>query len=369
MKKSIVISLLAIAILFGTAICSISSTGIVTTDTLRLRKEPSTNATILELLSMDDKVSILEEEEGWYKVKAEVDSKEYVGYVAMQYIKVQEPTSEETEAQGKENDTQEEQPAVEENTEKEETVLVKVVNSNVNIYIVPLINALVIDTTDQEEKVEIISEVKNWSYIKTENTEGWVRTENIIEKEEKVSDSEKNKTSSQKTGYISANSVNFRKEAKNDGFVITTLKLNDQVKILEKGTTWTKVQYAGNVGYIATKYISENKVTTTSRSSSTRTTKKSNSTETTKNTEKAQETKTTSETAKTENAVETKNTSSVKGTDIVAFAKKYLQAKDSTVQDLQHTCINILDTLYHVHHQHKQKMVKLLANQNYKLET
>ena len=328
MKKSIVISLLAIAILFGTAICSIASTGIVTTDTLRLRKEPSTNSAVLELLSMNDEVSILEENEGWYKVKAEVNSKEYVGYVAMQYIKVQEPTSEEkTEAQGKENDTQEEQPATEENTEKEETVLIKVVNNNVNVYITPLINSLVIDTTKQEEKVEIISEVKNWSYIKTENTEGWVRTENIIEKEEKVSDSEKNKTSSQKTGYISANSVNFRKEANNDAFIITSLKLNDQVKILEKGTTWTKVQYAGNVGYIATKYISDKKVTTTSRSSSTRSTKKNNSVTTKVNTEKVEETKTVQETAKTENAVETKTTSSVKGLDIVAFAKKYLGYK------------------------------------------
>ncbi len=333
MKKSIVISLLAITILFGTAICSIASTGIVTTDTLRLRKEPSTNSTILELLSMDDKVSILEENNGWYKVKAEVDSKEYVGYVAMQYIKVQEPTSEETEAQGKENDTQEKQDAEGENTEtteKEETVLVKVVNSNVKVYITPLINSLVLDTTEKEEKVEITSEVKDWSYIKTENTEGWVRTENITEKEEKVSDSEKNNTSSQKTGYISANSVNFRKEASNDSIIITSLKLNDQVKVLEKGTTWTKIQYAGNVGYVATKYISDKKVTTTTRSSGTRTTKRTNTQvanttkEETKSTSKANITEST---VKTENTIETKKTNSVTGSDIVAYAKKYLGYK------------------------------------------
>ena len=319
MKKSIVISLLAITILFGTAICSIASTGIVTTDTLRLRKEPSTNSVILDLLEMNDTVSILEEDDGWYKVKAKVDSNEYVGYVAMQYIKVQEPTSEETEAQGKENDTQENQEAPEENAEKEEKVLVKYVNNNVDVYITPLINSLVLDTTKKEQKVEITSEVSGWSYIKAEDVAGWVRTDSITEKEENVSDSEKNNTSSQKTGYISASSVNFRKEANNNSIVITTLKLNDQVKILEKGTTWTQVQYAGNVGYIATKYISEKKITTSSRSSSTRTTKKTNTT-----VANTQETKIVTQSA---DANEVTNTGSATGAEIVAFAKKYLGYK------------------------------------------
>ena len=325
MKKSIVISLLAITILFGTAICSIASTGIVTTDTLRLRKEPSTNSVILDLLEMNDTVSILEEDDGWYKVKAKVDSNEYVGYVAMQYIKVQEPTSEETEAQGKENDTQENQEAPEENAEKEEKVLVKYVNNNVNVYITPLINSLVLDTTKKEQKVEITSEVSGWSYIKAEDVEGWVRTDSITEKEENVSDSEKNNTSSQKTGYISASSVNFRKEANNNSIVITTLKLNDQVKILEKGTTWTQVQYAGNVGYIATKYISEKKITTSSRSSSTRTTKKTNTTvANTQETNKVTETKKVTQSTAAE---EVTNTGSATGAEIVAFAKKYLGYK------------------------------------------
>ncbi len=319
MKKSIVISLLAITILFGTAICSIASTGIVTTDTLRLRKEPSTNSVILDLLEMNDTVSILEENDGWYKVKAKVDSNEYVGYVAMQYIKVQEPTSEETEAQGKENDTQENQEAPEENAEKEEKVLVKYVNNNVDVYITPLINSLVLDTTKKEQKVEITSEVSGWSYIKAEDVAGWVRTDSITEKEENVSDSEKNNTSSQKTGYISASSVNFRKEANNNSIVITTLKLNDQVKILEKGTTWTQVQYAGNVGYIATKYISEKKITTSSRSSSTRTTKKTNTT-----VANTQETKIIAQNA---DANEVTNTGSATGAEIVAFAKKYVGYK------------------------------------------
>ena len=84
MKKSIVISLLTVITLFGTALCSFASTGVVTTDTLRLRKEASTESATVALLSIDDEVEILEEEYGWYKVK----SGENVGYVAAQYINV-----------------------------------------------------------------------------------------------------------------------------------------------------------------------------------------------------------------------------------------------------------------------------------------
>ncbi len=85
MKKSIVISLLTVMTLFCTAIYSFASTGIVTTDTLRIRIEPSTDSTILGLLSIDDEVEIIgEEEHGWYKIKYE----DGTGYVAAQYINV-----------------------------------------------------------------------------------------------------------------------------------------------------------------------------------------------------------------------------------------------------------------------------------------
>ena len=61
MKKSIVISLLSATIIFCTALWSFASTGIVTTDTLRLREEATVDASIVALLSMSDEVEILEE--------------------------------------------------------------------------------------------------------------------------------------------------------------------------------------------------------------------------------------------------------------------------------------------------------------------
>ena len=107
MKKSIVISLLTATIIFCTALCSFASTGIVTTDTLRLREEASVDASIVALLSMSDEVEILEENNGWYKVKAEVNSEQVEGYVSADYIEVNEETSEENKKKKKKNDTEE----------------------------------------------------------------------------------------------------------------------------------------------------------------------------------------------------------------------------------------------------------------------
>lgn len=64
--------------------------GIVGTDTLRLRNEASTDASVLELLSKDDVVEIVGEEGDWYKV----NFKNYTGYVSKEFITKKEDTRE-----------------------------------------------------------------------------------------------------------------------------------------------------------------------------------------------------------------------------------------------------------------------------------
>ncbi|MCI8620581.1 MAG: SH3 domain-containing protein [Clostridia bacterium] len=174
MKKSVVISLLTIVSLCCTAICSFASTGVVTTDNLRLRKEPSTDSSTIAYLSASDKVEILGEDGfGWYKVK----SGEYVGYVAAQYINVLDnsnSTNKDTNNQTDENtNTNAENQSSEENSQEQnnnQTVLA----SGEKIYITPVINSLVIDTLEKEKEIEIISEVNGWSYVKigTQNRMG-----------------------------------------------------------------------------------------------------------------------------------------------------------------------------------------------------
>ncbi len=335
MKKSIVISLLTVTILFCTAIYSLASTGIVTTDTLRLRKDASIDASILALLSMDDEIEVLEEKNGWYRVKATVNGKEYEGYVSKDYVTIKEDTlnkDNETSTQDKpeENNENEEQINEEQtngeeqenqNENSENKVKVKTLVAGTKLYITPAINSLDLATLEEEKIIEITSEVNGWTYVTAGNNKGWVRTDNIVEKE--VSESELN-TSSQKTGYISGSSVNFRQEANSSSKSMLKLKRNAKVTILGTENGWTKIQYDGKTGYVSSQYVSDKKVETTSRSGS-RTTKKTTTTNKTTTT-KTKSTQTVANTSsnKEETATVKQN---VSGSEIVAYAKKYLGYK------------------------------------------
>ena len=317
MKKSIVISLLTATILFCTAICSFASTGIVTTDTLRLREDASVEASIVALLSMSDEVEIIEENNGWYKVKAEVNSEEVEGYVSAEYIEVKEENSEETKVEEEKNDTEEETNT--ENTENK--VIIKVLAVGTKVYLTPVVNSIVIENIQEEKQLEIKSEINGWAYITVGDIKGWVRTENIIEKEASETEQENNNNSSQKTGYISGSSVNFREEANTSGKVISKLSRNTEVKVLSEENGWSKIEVNGTQGYVSSSYIADKKIETTSRSSVNRTAtvaQKETIKKETK-TEKKEETKKDTET--------TSSKSSATGSEIVSYAKKYLGSR------------------------------------------
>ena len=316
MKKSIVISLLTATILFCTAICSFASTGIVTTDTLRLREDASVEASIVALLSMSDEVEIIEENNGWYKVKAEVNSEEVEGYVSAEYIEVKEENSEETKVEEEKNDTEEETNT--ENTENK--VMIKVLAVGTKVYLTPVVNSIVIENIQEEKQLEIKSEINGWAYITVGDIKGWVRTENIIEKEASETEQENNNNSSQKTGYISGSSVNFREEANTSGKVISKLSRNTEVKVLSEENGWSKIEVNGKQGYVSSSYIADKKVETTSRSSVNRTATVAQK-ETTK-----KETKTEKEETKKDTET-TSSKSSATGSEIVSYAKKYLGSK------------------------------------------
>ncbi len=328
MKKSIVISLLTISTLFCTALCSLASTGKVTADTLTLRKEASTDSEAISYLSANNEIEILGEEHGWYKIK----SGEKVGYVAAKYINVLTETSKNTENSDKDdNKENESNNTVDTNTINQNTENIEnnqdgekqtktVLASGQKIYITPLINSLIIKTLEEESEVEIVSEINGWSYIKLGTVTGWVRTENIETKEVEQNTSnpeDNNNSSTQKIGYISGNSVNFRKTPNTTGEIITKLTRNTKVTVFEQSDGWAEIEYDGNRGYVSIDYISDTEIQTTSRSSESRT--NTAKTETEKNTN-------TQSTAKSASQ-EPKVTGTFTGADVVAYAKKYLGCK------------------------------------------
>lgn len=77
---------------------TVIKTGYVNTDSLKVRKEASTTSEMIDSLKENDQVSIIEELDGWYKIKISGE----IGYVSSKYVsdkKVEETTSRGTDTQ------------------------------------------------------------------------------------------------------------------------------------------------------------------------------------------------------------------------------------------------------------------------------
>ena len=81
----IIVAMICFASMFFINISFAVDTGKVTTETARLREQPQTDAKVLELASLGDEVEILEEVDGWYKVKY----KNITGYIRKDLIKLE----------------------------------------------------------------------------------------------------------------------------------------------------------------------------------------------------------------------------------------------------------------------------------------
>lgn len=92
-KKVAIILFIALFCIMCTKIISIAATATIITETLRLRKEPTTDSKIVDLISEDEKVEIIEanvgDDKNWYKVKYKGNT----GYVYGRYIEVNNNTS------------------------------------------------------------------------------------------------------------------------------------------------------------------------------------------------------------------------------------------------------------------------------------
>ncbi len=238
LKKILIITLITTIFLIYSKTLSLAETATIITETLRLRKEPTTDSSILELISEDEKVEVLEsglgDDSGWYKVIY----KGITGYVYGEYIKIDntntennkptinentntepeennentntepknneepqnnEPQNNTTEnneennnentENGEENNTEtpENNEPEQENENTEQPILPNIqinsdmkVKENTDVYIIPLINAEKIGNIEQEGNIHIIQVVNGWAYISLENnTYGWIRCSKI----------------------------------------------------------------------------------------------------------------------------------------------------------------------------------------------
>ena len=319
-----VVALSSVALLGTTNVEA--TTAVVNVKSLYLREKASTSSDMVDGLVKGQKLEVLEELDGWYKVKADGE----IGYVSADYVDIEENTStteqkteeintetenqEETqteeqkveENQAEENKVeeqkQEEQPKEQEKVATTETKKVEVkefksreatIEKDAKAYILPLINSNVLKEVKSGSKVTLLDEVNGWYYFEDEYINGWIskkafgeevnnnsettsNTENIEqenteetntetekqEEETKVEETEISKTEM----FVNTSSVYVRKGPGTDYDVIDSLILNDKVYAIAEAEDWYKVEVDGEVGYIAKRLLSDKEQTTTSRS-------------------------------------------------------------------------------------------------------
>ncbi len=347
-KKEIIVGIILAVLIILISNKSMATTATVNTDTLKLRKEASTDSDVLSLLNLGEKLEVIEKAGDWYKVK--VNNK--TGYVSKDYIKVSEEVSnnnvEEENVDNTNQTTNTQTPTettvIEEQQEETNNQNTSYINKELkiikdtNCYILPLINSNILTNLKKDSKVTIKSEVNGWIYVETEELTGWILTssvdianldtqsnnEQINSQEPKVEESNKTeKTEEQntqttitetkteepkvtpvteKTMYVNTASIYMRKGAGTNYEVVDSLILNSSVIVTGEINDWYQVKVSGKTGYIAKRLLSSKKTEeSTTRSSEERTNNQEQTT--------------------------TNNVVTSKGEEVVNYAKQYLKCK------------------------------------------
>ncbi len=330
MKK--IINLKYITIWIGLLIIAFTnkaqaSTGKVSTETLNLRSEASTNSSIVELLNFGEEIEIISEEGNWYKIK----HKDKEGYVSKDYVTVEEPTPTPNDENEQPTESKQETNSSESNSDVTANTTIKL-DKDVTIKILPLINSNDLGTAKAGEEITLITTANNWMFVQTNEIAGWIvkdqtvgqtiqnvnnnndntqdesegdNSENNVDNNsesntENTEENEKNYAENV-TKYVSASSVYMRAEPSTSSDIVTSLIKNTDVTVTGESGDWYKVKFNDFIGYIYKDLLSDNKIEETNRSNSNR-----------------------PNTTQVENVQENSNVTSNVGNEIVEYAKQYL---------------------------------------------
>ena len=351
--KKIVVGVLACAGMLAASTISFGVTGKVNTDTARVRSEASASSSIIDLLSIDDKVEVIEESGEWYKIKLN----DKTGYISKNLLDV-DKTIENKETDTSKNETESSNEATSEKSEEKEETTEEVKNeeqnktetptteaevnvtesfvgklsTEVSIKILPSINSMEVTKVAKDTEITVVEIINDWCHIEAGTYSGWVRvntlkdaikvaeankTEEPATEDAKTEEQEAAKPETQtKKGYVNVETVNLRKEKSTSSEKLDSLTKNTEVTVLGEEDGWYKVKVNNLTGYISKKYISDKKVEeVTSRASD--------------SARQIQESKTTEQKDTNQSSATTPTAAPTgsKGSDVVSFAKQYLGYK------------------------------------------
>ena len=304
-KSIILMTAIVLASMLFINISFAADTGKVTVETAKLREKASTDSQVLDLVSKDEKVDILSEDNNWYKVKyktttgyirkdlIQVENKESLGNVTNENTTKNtiNNTTENTQvANGtnEENKTSENVTNETNNTTEQSTETLNIeknskykLKENVKIKVIPLISSIELDEVKKDDEVEVVEILNDWVKVRLSNQkEGWIRKDKLtnIQTETAKVENTKNTTTSR-----------------------------DEQQLTSRGSTTSREETTKNTTSSTTKNAAK---TTAAKSTNTKSTTKTN-------TSKA------ASTAKTTTITESTSTSA-SGSAVATYAKQYV---------------------------------------------
>lgn len=327
-KSIVLFAILGIVALFFINMSFAANNAKINVETANLRETADAEGKILEQLSLNDEVELVEKSGEWYKVKAN----DITGYIRQDLLTVKEevtdnnttnnPIAENTTATTNANEENTEVTTTENNTENVQEEKNKFVSEDTKLKIVPAINATDIIEVKANQEVTIIETINNWVCIQAGNTKGWIRSEKLkVKAEQKVEEKQEETETEQeekneaevtvqetkiKTQFIASETVNLRKEPNTSSEIVSKLSLNMAVDVYSEEGGWSKVKVSGKEGYISSSLLSDKKKETSRAAETPRTSENTN-------------TQTTETTSTTSSAPASKN-----GGSVVETAKSYI---------------------------------------------
>lgn len=282
-KGIIIMTLLIIAsVMFLNMSLAVNSAKVIV-ETANLRETASSEAKILDQMSKDEEVEIIENSGEWCQVKY----KGITGYTKTTLLSVSDNNQENKNAE--ENNTKAEENTTTATTQVEEQKEQNVelgkyaVIENTKLKLVPLINATDMIELKKDDEINVVKVMNGWAYIEANTTRGWIRKEKIkseaqikleedAAKQKAEEDAAKQKeeeanSKAIKTLYVKSESVNLRKEANASSELVGNIPQNTTVEVISEENGWSKCKVSGLEGYISTQYLSETKTEVTSRNS------------------------------------------------------------------------------------------------------
>ena len=253
----------------------IEGTGKVNINTaLNVRQASTTNSRIIGSLKGGEKVNIISESNGFYKI----EFNNSYGYVYSKYIskdgdseKVQVVKQEEVKKE-KVDESKKEAKA----TPKAEPVVLAVralnktgivnVSSSLNVRNEASTSSKVIGSLSGNSKVTIVGEEGAFYKIEYKGSQGYVAKEYIKDVTESNNSNQGTQTpekpstpeSTEKTGIVNvSSSLNVREGASTSSKVIGSLSGNTKVTIVGEEGAFYKIEYKGSHGYVAKEYVKD----------------------------------------------------------------------------------------------------------------